>query len=352
MPTVLQYIQSVGGADEFYSTVMSSFSLSRTVFFVAFGLWSDRRNMKEPFLFSFAICILGDLMYCAAQGYDSYPLILFGRLICGIGSANSTLTQAYIARAASPDKRTKLLATCNGWALIGIMCGPVFAVLLNDLDIQFGRFHINQFTAPGCKCDRPCGATVTRPHLFACPDVMAVVNTLSLIGFWLYFEEPPPDKTKVVMDAKFRRMVRLVMYNRAAWFCLLVPYPPSLRRHTHSHLLQVNFIIGFEITALETAVPPITQQFHPPYGTTQTSLLFAGIAVVAVVAIAATIFIDRQPWASDRGIIGGSFVVTGLSFVVAFVFCSGEEIPLFGLLAFGSLFIFGIMMMNAPNTTM
>jgi MFS family permease len=327
MPTVNGYIEhwyaegpdgnELQGSNWLTSTaylglVLSAFSLTRTGFFVVFGWWSDKRDMREPFLFSFVLCIIGDMLYALAWATNNLNFILIGRLVAGVGGANTTLTQAYFARAFPPSKRTKVMALGQGAGLLGVFMGPALNILFVN-DIKIGNFTINEYTAPGF--------------------VMGFVNTLSLLGFWLYFKDPPPDRDAVVKDASFYRGVRQVILHKAAWFCLLG-----------------NFIIGFEITALETAITPITKDWG--WSTMQNSLLFCGIAIVAVIAIVSCVMLDKQSWTSNRGIIALGFGTMGLSFLIAFLFCGPEDIPLWALFTFAFLFIFGLMLMNAPITSL
>jgi MFS family permease len=331
MPTLNDYIDFMGGSTAFYGIVLSAFSVTRTAFFVVFGYWSDKRDMKEPFMFAFAIVILGDLLYafadatcedkwvtdgkCDVAGGISKKaglgMILTGRLIAGIGGANTTLTQAYFARAASPAKRMKLLALANGFALFGLLLGPAFSVLFVHINLDIGVFRLYQNTAPGY--------------------VMALVNFISLVAFYLWFENPPKDKEKLVIDKAFYGKVKTVIWRKGGWYCLML-----------------NFIMGFEITGLETAITPITKSWG--WGPQANSVFFAGIAVIALISIVSTIILDKRGW-SGRTLIFGAFVCIGMSMVVAFAVCGPPEFPQWGLFLFAILFVYGVMLMNAPNTT-
>jgi MFS family permease len=379
MPTLNDYVDFMGGTTAFYGIVLSAFSITRTTFFVVFGLWSDKRDMKEPFMFAFAIVILGDLLYafadatcdnawsspkcCWADGdglphalplcsspHQSYTfknarcenitrvfdglthvdaieskcstadgvsksaglvMIMVGRLIAGIGGANTTLTQAYFARAAAPEKRMKFLALANGFALFGLLLGPAFNVLFVKFNLHLGHFRLYENTAPGY--------------------VMAIVNLASLVSFWLWFENPPKDKEKLVMNKAFYGKVWTILWRKGGWYCLML-----------------NFIMGFEITGLETAITPITKSWG--WGSIANSIFFAGIAVVALISIVSTIILDKRPWCSGRLLILGAFVCIGLSFIAAFAVCGPPSFPKWGLFLFAVLFVYGVMLMNAPNT--
>jgi MFS family permease len=124
MPTILEYTQSLGGGVNFYAAVMASFAFFRALATFAFGSWSSsRRALRPPLLFSFAAGLAGDSLYCAARGRHSAGLLLLARAVCGGGAATGALTQAYIGRAASPDRRQPLLTKAHRCGLAGILTG-------------------------------------------------------------------------------------------------------------------------------------------------------------------------------------------------------------------------------------
>eukprot|EP00471_Norrisiella_sphaerica_P008585 CAMPEP_0184502710 /NCGR_PEP_ID=MMETSP0113_2-20130426/51066_1 /TAXON_ID=91329 /ORGANISM="Norrisiella sphaerica, Strain BC52" /LENGTH=485 /DNA_ID=CAMNT_0026892011 /DNA_START=62 /DNA_END=1519 /DNA_ORIENTATION=- len=348
MPTVWRYVQSVGGSQTYLGILLSGFSFTRTLSFVFVGYWSDRRPMREPFIFSFLIGAVGNFIYGIAGGLNSYPMMLFGRLIAGIGAANTTLNQSYIARTSSPDQRTKLMSLCRGCAILGIAAGPVlnlFLLRLDDVHACNGRFCLDSMTSAGY--------------------IMVCVNVCLGVLFMLFFTEPPPqarDSSRSlsyhrpvgpvggVQESKYSEIeenaywddgwepvqegywepIKTVLFKRAGWFCLLV-----------------NFVTGFQMTALETAITPITKDQYG-WGTQNNSYLFAGITAVAICSIVSTIVLDKQSWCSPRGIILIAQFSLGISFALGLAICGGARIPVYGLLVFGLFLVYGVVLQGPP----
>jgi len=127
-----------------------------------------------------------------------------------------------------------------------------------------------------------------------------------------------------------------VFVERGGWFILLI-----------------NFISGFEISGLETTATPLTQQYH--WHTMENSVLFAGIASVALVSVFLTAFsccFDANGPAEQRvrprRLIAFGFVSYGVAFVVGFSKCTPAYFAPKWMLLFGALFVFGIPLSMSP----
>eukprot|EP00468_Gymnochlora_sp_CCMP2014_P014125 CAMPEP_0167769196 /NCGR_PEP_ID=MMETSP0110_2-20121227/17160_1 /TAXON_ID=629695 /ORGANISM="Gymnochlora sp., Strain CCMP2014" /LENGTH=254 /DNA_ID=CAMNT_0007658097 /DNA_START=504 /DNA_END=1268 /DNA_ORIENTATION=- len=133
------------------------------------------------------------------------------------------------------------------------------------------------------------------------------------------------------MNQSSMHAVKIVLIQRAGWFCLLI-----------------SFLTGFQLTALETALTPITKEQYG-WGTQQNSFLFAGITFVAIIAVVTTIVLDKQSWWTSRKIIALAQIFLGIGVAVALISCGGEDVPLWGLLTFGGFLIFGLMLQGSPS---
>jgi MFS transporter, DHA1 family, multidrug resistance protein len=316
MPTVWEYVQLCGGSKFFLGLVLSAFSLSQTVFFPVLGRWSDARAMREPFFASFVLGTIGNTIYGMAGTFASLGVMMAGRLVSGCGAANTGLVAAYIARAAPPEQRTKLLGINQMVIFVGILCGPAMSVLVYDVDYSYGRLVLDRRTMAGY--------------------LMTAMNLLAMLVFPLFFVEPRPQVAQKAPGAlsemaAWRLSLRRVFLERKGYFNLMI-----------------TFIVAFEISALEAAITPITTDEYG-WNAKQNSFLFAGIAGIALAAVAVAIMLDKKPWTSPRGIVAGGFVTMSSSFVVAFVCAGGHRVPFYALCTFGSLFVGGVMMLPASN---
>eukprot|EP00497_Spongosphaera_streptacantha_P004838 TRINITY_DN5766_c0_g1_i1.p1 TRINITY_DN5766_c0_g1~~TRINITY_DN5766_c0_g1_i1.p1 ORF type:complete len:225 (+),score=17.56 TRINITY_DN5766_c0_g1_i1:59-733(+) len=111
-------------------------------------------------------------------------------------------------------------------------------------------------------------------------------------------------------------------------------------------------MIGFEISAMETMITPLT---YAEYGwkTMENSLLFAGLALTAVLSIIATIYLNKLTgFANPRWIFLLGVAFFGASLVWGVVLCGPGDIKLWCLFTFGGLFMFGMPMLSNANISL
>lgn len=64
MPTVWGYVSSIKGGNKLYlGYAISSFSISRMACFFAVGYWTDKRPMREVFVVTCLLGIIGNALY-------------------------------------------------------------------------------------------------------------------------------------------------------------------------------------------------------------------------------------------------------------------------------------------------
>lgn len=95
-PSIVFYVLANGGSYESYGIILSSFSFSAFLFKPILGYWCDRsKKYRLPYIVSLSVASLGGLTYFLASYFDdsrtALALILLGRLLGGVGQANSTL---------------------------------------------------------------------------------------------------------------------------------------------------------------------------------------------------------------------------------------------------------------------
>jgi len=129
---------------------------------------------------------------------------------------------------------------------------------------------------------------------------------------------------------------RTVFVERGGWFILLI-----------------NFISGFEIAGLETTATPLTEQYH--WHTMENSLLFAGIASVALVSVIITALArcfdangPQEQRVRPRRLIACGFASYGVAFAVGFTKCTPSYFAPEWMLTFGALYVFGIPLSMSP----
>lgn len=191
-PSLIFYVNSLGGTKEQYGVIMSCFSLASFLFKPVYGSWVDRsgNKYKLPYIASFSAAIFGNLLYFAAillptsaaegTNYNMGVLgLLIGRFFAGMGAANNALGFSYIATVIPHDRQTTINVLLSMVRIVGMTAGPFVNLLLSEIDseITLGGISIplNPYNSVG---------------LFVALGQL-VVLTVSLI----FFTEPPtPSK--------------------------------------------------------------------------------------------------------------------------------------------------------------
>jgi MFS family permease len=148
-PSLIFYVNNLGGTKEQYGIIMSAFSFASFCFKPVYGRWVDAsgNKYKIPFAVSFAAAMVGNLVYFAAilMPHGVYGLLV-GRLLAGMGAANNALGYSYIATVLPPDKQTTINVFLSMTRILGMTLGPFVNLFLGEIDTVI---HIgNSFTIP------------------------------------------------------------------------------------------------------------------------------------------------------------------------------------------------------------
>lgn len=102
---------------------------------------------KLPLVVSSLLQLSGNVLYGAALGYKSLPMLLLGRFLGGAGTAEA-VNRRYIADVIPPSERTGASVAFVTASALGMSAGPALAAVLFPIDFQVGRFPIINSTAP------------------------------------------------------------------------------------------------------------------------------------------------------------------------------------------------------------
>ena len=91
-----------------------------------YSVWYTRFSFRSTLIFS-AICpLLGNLLYSCAITYKSMKLALFGRVLCGFGSAEVANRQL-VSDCVSVQSMTRACAFFVTASALGMSIGPLIA---------------------------------------------------------------------------------------------------------------------------------------------------------------------------------------------------------------------------------
>lgn len=142
IPILPSYAMKGLGADDFMiGIILSSFSLMVFIFTPIWGKLSDRIGRKPVLIIGLVASIIGYMMFAVT---NSLLLLILSRLLAGIGGANISAAQAYIADVTPPDQRAKGMGLIGAAFGLGFVFGPFIGGTLS----AYG-YHVPGFLAAG-----------------------------------------------------------------------------------------------------------------------------------------------------------------------------------------------------------
>ncbi|KAK4726362.1 hypothetical protein R3W88_031279 [Solanum pinnatisectum] len=174
VPTADDYSMSLGAAATVCGIVIGAMAVAQVFSSVYFSAWSNKSYFR-PLVFSSIVLFVGNVMYALAYDLKSIPILLIGRIFCGLGSARA-VNRRYISDCVPLRIRMQASAGFVSASALGMACGPALAGLLQT-NFKIYKLTFNQDTLPGW--------------------VMAFAWLIYLIWLWISFREPAQEKDEV-----------------------------------------------------------------------------------------------------------------------------------------------------------
>ncbi|XP_031097892.1 SPX domain-containing membrane protein At4g22990-like [Ipomoea triloba] len=167
VPTADDYSMSLGAAATVCGIVIGSMAVAQVFSSVYFSAWSNKSYFR-PLVFSSIVLCIGNALYALAYDMQSLPILLIGRLCCGLGSARA-VNRRYISDCVPLKIRMQASAGFVSASALGMACGPALAGLLQS-NFKIFNLTFNKETLPGW--------------------VMAFGWLIYLVWLWISFREP------------------------------------------------------------------------------------------------------------------------------------------------------------------
>ncbi|GIV29051.1 MAG: tetracycline resistance MFS efflux pump [Bacteroidia bacterium] len=147
IPILPNYALSIGANTLVTGIIAGVFSLMNFVMTSYLGQWSDKVGRRPVLIFT---VLMNAVSYLLMAFASNVWLLMISRIIAGIGSANISVAQAYIADITAPHERTKKMALIGMAFGLGFILGPPIGGFLMNLDTQHGIKYVGLFTALLC----------------------------------------------------------------------------------------------------------------------------------------------------------------------------------------------------------
>ena len=257
MPSLAFYVTSLGGSQDFYGFVLSVYSFTSFCGKPILGRWSDAYNFQVPYMVSIALSVVGGLFYAIAPSFTNHQTALtavaLGRILGGLGRANSALGFAYVARACSSSQRTSVTAILGGVQMVGMSIAPIFSAFISDVEFYLFGIHFDYLNTVGL--------------------IMVIINLFSGIIVHLYLPdlesvEDSDSDTDEDKESEWLMMFRCILNNQ----------------HIGVPFLTI-FVFNFNWQFIETAVAPAAFDTFE-WGPVQVSYVLGVMAVLVFVGMA------------------------------------------------------------------
>lgn len=135
-----------GAVHLWYGVATFAFAVCLFVASAVAGKISDRLGRRPLMILSCAGLTVGNFVCAAAPGL---ALLIAGRALCGLSSANIALSQAYVADLWSPKERGRALGLLGVVQGLGFIIGPMIGGYLGRADLQHAFVAAGISTAIG-----------------------------------------------------------------------------------------------------------------------------------------------------------------------------------------------------------
>ncbi|GAB4207030.1 MAG: tetracycline resistance MFS efflux pump [Bacteroidia bacterium] len=147
IPILPNYALSIGANTLVTGIIAGVFSLMNFLMTSYLGQWSDKVGRRPVLIFT---VLMNAVSYLLLAFASNVWLLIVSRVIAGIGSANISVAQAYIADITPPHERTKKMALIGMAFGLGFILGPPVGGFLMNIDAHHGIKYVGLFTTLLC----------------------------------------------------------------------------------------------------------------------------------------------------------------------------------------------------------
>jgi multidrug resistance protein len=234
LPLLPNYARELGATPLEIGIIAGSYSVMQFFFSPIWGGISDKIGRRPVILISIATSVVSYFLFSQSH---SLWFVFISRVLAGIGSANVTVTQAYITDITDRKNRSKSLGILGAAFGLGFVLGPPIG-----------------------------GAIKTQVGIEAVGYVAAMLTLLDLVLAYFFLPESLKEKKP---HAEFR-------------FFSVKSFSKAFQEPAIARLLVVNFCFTFAFVNMQITVPLLWKEH---YAQTEQNIgfLFAFIGVVSVI---------------------------------------------------------------------
>lgn len=262
-PVLPYFVKEINLADIYVGIAVAVFAFMNFICSPLWGSMSDRKGRRPVMLISIFITLCSNIILGFASNFS---LLFIARLIGGIGSANISVAQAYMADISEPQDRIKNMGMIGAMFGIGFVIGPYIGGVLKDISGEGSALWVG------------FGA--------------AILNAINLASGFLFLRESnrqlDPDKKRNFNPfAQIIHWIRQPVFSQLMWLFFL-------------------YVVAFSIMQITSGL-----LWKEKYGLTvkQSTYVFAFIGISSAIFQGALVGKLSKRFSSQQLIIGGSIIM-------------------------------------------
>jgi len=268
LPVLPYYAESFGASPATVALLATVFSAAQFVMSPVLGRLSDRVGRRPVMLGSIGVAVAAMVLLAAA---DALWMVFAARIVSGMGKANVSTANAYVADRVPPEQRAKYMGIMGAAIGSGFVVGPALGGLLSTPDWPQLPF-------------------VVAAGLSAVNFLMAFV--------WLPESRPEADRPQGPLFPFRPAELRRIAGTQVGWLVLL------------------SFLYYLAFSAMESTLA-LSVEARFGWTARETGLLFTGIGVVVVVVQGVAVgravrrFGERPVLIAGFGVLAGALYLAG-----------------------------------------
>jgi len=159
-PNANRYAVLLGQDGAYGATLIGASSFAALFAAFVYSFWYTKASFRSALIFSSLCALIGNLLYALAISYESMSMALWGRILCGFGSAE-VVNRQLISTCVSFERLTRASAFFVAVGAAGMSIGPLLGSIFDmisgrdsevDLDMPFmpaGGIVFDHVTLPG-----------------------------------------------------------------------------------------------------------------------------------------------------------------------------------------------------------
>ena len=232
-----------------------------------------RRGRRFGLTLGYSSSVIGALIAAYAVVTRSFPLLLLGTFVIGMGNASNNLSRYAAADLVGPSRRAMAIGLVVWGSTVGGVLGPALVPIGQAVAPRFG---LPELAGPYLIPVVIVGAAALLTFVFLRPDPFAIAHesTVHVAG-----DAPPVPVREILMRPAVLAAVAALIAGQATMVLIMTMTPLHLTHHGHG-LGTVGVVLSGHVFGM-FALAPVSGWITHRIGQLQTIFLGTGVLIVS-----------------------------------------------------------------------